>query len=94
MSKKIFKKKKITGVALVLILLTYVCASSSVYAKTLRDIPDGQKTIAEPDEEELIAAGYSGANTCGRIFNSANCSPISAKSDSGTGISCFTISGC
>ena len=59
MSKKIFKKKKITGVALVLILLTYVCASSSVYAKTLRDIPDGQKTIAEPDEEELIAAGYS-----------------------------------
>ena len=55
MYKKIFKKKKMVGVALVLIMLTYVYASSSVYAKNSGSIPTVEETIVTPVEEELAA---------------------------------------
>lgn len=52
---KKLKREKLTGITLTLLLLTYVCTSSSVYAKTTNTIPAIDfATIAEPDEEELL----------------------------------------
>lgn len=44
------------GLTFTLFIFVYTCASSSVYAKTLRDMPTENGTIAEPDEEELAGS--------------------------------------
>ena len=46
------------GLTFTLFIFVYTCASSSVYAKTLRDMPTENGTIAEPDEEELADSPY------------------------------------
>ena len=46
------------GLTFTLFIFVYTCASSSVYAKTLRDMPTENGTIAEPDEEELAGSPY------------------------------------
>ena len=52
------KKDKMIGLTFTLFIFVYTCASSSVYAKTLRDMPTENGTIAEPDEEELAGSPY------------------------------------
>lgn len=52
---KQIKKKKFWGIAFTLIVLTYAFTSSSVYAKSsMKMTVADSKTVAEPDEEELL----------------------------------------